>query len=132
MRRRRQIENSNRGNKGGGARCSSRKLHWRVLQEKLNLLVERHHRRNTGELHAYGWRRAYSLPPSLGHHRQPGIDSLNSLAGLAAWRRQQRQLEAAGVPAAEAMQPEAAEEAGQGGKVEAAGACRGGGGGESA
>ena len=60
----------------------------------------------------YGWRRAYSLPPSLGHHRQPGIDNLNSLAGLAAWRRQQKQLEAAKVPASKRgyqMQPESAE-----------------------
>ena len=38
-------------------------------------------------------RRSQGLPPSLSHHRQPGIDSLDSEAGLAAWRRQQRQLE---------------------------------------
>ena len=63
-----------------------------------------------------------SHPGLLSHHRQPGIDSLDSEAGLAAWRRQQRQLVAAGVPAAEAMQPVATEEVGQGGKVEGAGA----------
>ena len=70
--------------------------------------------------HAYGWRRDYSLPPSLSHH-----SGLNSLVGLADWRhkrRQQKQLEAAKAPATEAMQPESAEEAGQDGKVEAAGA----------
>ena len=33
------------------------------------------------------WQRAYGLPPSLSHHRQPGIDSL---AGLADWRHKQR------------------------------------------
>ena len=48
----------------------------------------------------HGWREAYSLPPSLSHHRQPGIDSA-SLAGLADWRHKQRQL-----GAAKAMQPE--------------------------
>ena len=50
---------------------------------------------------------------------------LNNLAGLAVWRhkrRQQRQLEAAKVSTAKAMQPEPAGEAGQDGEVEAAGA----------
>ena len=41
MRRRRQRGYSNRSSTGGGARCSSRRLHWRVLQE--NPLVEDHH-----------------------------------------------------------------------------------------
>ena len=49
---------------------------------------------------AHGWRRAYNLPPSLSHH-----SGLNSLARLAVWR-QQRQLEAAKVSAAKAMQPD--------------------------
>ena len=71
---------------------------------------------------AHGWRRAYSLPPSLGHH-----SGLNNLVGLAVWRhkperRQHKQLEAAKGSATEAVQPEAAEEAGLDGKVEAAGA----------
>ena len=51
----------------------------------------------------YGWRRAYSLPPSLSHH-----SGLNSPAGLTVWRhkeRQRGQLGAAGVPAPETMQP---------------------------
>ena len=46
----------------------------------------------------YGWRRAYSLPPSFGHHS--GMDSLAELAG---WRHKQRQLGAAKVLAAKAM-----------------------------
>ena len=68
-----------------------------------------------------GYRRSRGLPPSLSHHRHPGADSLDSRSGLVAWRRQPRQLVAAGVSAAEAVQPVAAEEAGQGGEVEEAG-----------
>ena len=72
--------------------------------------------------HGHGWKRDYGLPPSLSHH-----SDLNGLAGLADWRhkqRQQKQRVAAKVPATEATQPESTEEleAGQGGKVEAAGA----------
>ena len=38
------------------------------------------------------YRRGRGLPPSLSHHRQLGIDSLNSEDELAVWRKQQRQL----------------------------------------
>ena len=62
MRRGRQRENSNKGSKGGGTRCSRRKLHRRVLQE--NLVVVRHHRRNTGELHMGGGELIASHPVS--------------------------------------------------------------------
>ena len=29
----------------------------------------------------HGWRKAYSLPPSLSHHRQPGIGNLHGWVG---------------------------------------------------
>ena len=70
----------------------------------------------------YGWRRAHSLPPSLSHH-----SGLNILVGLAVWRhkrRQQRELEAAKVSAAKAMQPEPAEGAGLDEEVDATGVER--------
>ena len=84
----------------------------------------------------HGWRRAHSLPPSLNHHSLEAQGEAkrgrDSDARLAAWRhkerqrrhkeKQRRQLEAAGVPAAEARQPEAAGEARQGDEVESAGA----------
>ena len=50
---------------------------------------------------AYGWRRVYSLPPGLSHH-----SGMSSLPELADWRHRRRQLEAAEVSAAKAMQPE--------------------------
>ena len=96
---------------------------------------------HTKEGAPYGWKRAYSLPPSLSHHsleaQGEAERGLDSDARLAVWRhterqrrhkerqrrhkeKQRRQLGAAGVPAAEAMQPGAAGEARQGGEVEAA------------
>ena len=73
----------------------------------------------TEEGAGYGWRRAYSLPPSLSYHsleaQGEAKRGLDSDARLPVWRhrerqrrlkeKQRRQLEAAGVPAAEAMQP---------------------------
>ena len=63
------------------------------------------------------YRRGRGFPPGLSHHRRPDADSLNSKAELAVWRRQQRQLVAAGRSIAKAMQPEVAGEDGQDGQV---------------
>ena len=73
-----------------------------------------------------GYRRSRGLPPSLSHHKQPGVGSLDSPAELAAWRRQQRrdswwQLKVPERSAADAIQSVTAERAGQGGEVEGAG-----------
>ena len=113
-------------------------LEGHVLQ--VNLPVQRHRypRRNTGEpaarrrrctrrreLHMGGGGLTVSHPASA----TIVVRTIWLYTGLAVWRhkrRQQKQLEAAKVPATEAMQPEPAVETGQGGKVEAAG------GGESA
>ena len=82
-RRRRQRGYSNKCSAGGGARYrySSSRLHWRVQQETEPVGGEApcpqgEHRRTcwqVEEVHtkggaAYGWERAYSLPPSLSHH----------------------------------------------------------------
>ena len=69
---------------------------------------------------AYGWRRVYSLPPSLSHH-----SGMSSLAELADWRHnscRRRQLEATEVSAAKAVQPEPTVGSGLDEKVEAVGA----------
>ena len=114
-----------------------------------NLLVKENHRRNTGEPAGRRWRCTrrsefhtggevliLSLPPSLSYHsleaQGEAVRGRDSDARLAVWRhkerqrrhkeKQRRQLEAAGVPAAEARQPEAAGEARQGDEVESAGA----------
>ena len=67
----------------------------------------------------HGWKRGYSLPPNLSHH-----GGMVSLAELADWneRMQQRQLEAAEVSTAKAVQPEPTLGSGLDAKVEEVGA----------